>query len=104
MTFNHPYFLLLLLALPVLSWLSGRRGKPPAFGYSSTQLVRGILYVTKSQSAPFPWALRWIALGLMIVALSQPRLTKSETRVSASGVDIVVAVDLSGSMLSQDFV
>src|SRR5258705_5744298 len=40
----------------------------------------------------------------MIVALSQPRLTKHETRVSASGVDIVVAIDLSGSMLSQDFV
>jgi len=104
MTFNHPYFLLLLLALPVLSWLSGRRGKPPAFVYSSTQLVRGILNVTKSQSGTFLWALRWLALSLMIVALSQPRLTKSETRVSASGVDIVVAMDLSGSMLSQDFV
>jgi Ca-activated chloride channel homolog len=104
MTFNHPYCLLLLLALPVLSWLSGRRGKPPAFVYSSTQLVRGLLNVTKSQSGSFLLALRWAALALMIVALSQPRLTKSETRVSASGVDIVVAIDLSGSMLSQDFV
>ena len=39
----------------------------------------------------------------MIVALAQPRLTKSETKVSASGVDIVVALDLSGSMASEDF-
>src|SRR5437899_8532255 len=104
MTFNHPYLLFLLLALPILSWLSGRRGKPPAFVYSSTQLVRGILNVTKSQSGAFLSALRWAALALLIIALSQPRFTKSETRVSASGVDIVVAIDLSGSMLSQDFV
>src|SRR5436190_18327040 len=104
MTFNHPYFLLLLVLLPLLSWLSGKRGKPPAFVYSSTQLVRGILNVTKSQSGSFLATLRWLALALMIIALSQPRLTKSETRVTASGVDIVVAIDLSGSMLSQDFV
>src|ERR1041385_157068 len=103
MSFNHPYWLLLLLALPLLSWLSGKRGKPPAFVYSSTQLVRGILNVTKSQSGAFLWTLRWAALALMIVALSQPRLTRSETKVTASGVDIVVAIDLSGSMLSQDF-
>jgi Ca-activated chloride channel family protein len=103
MSFNHPYWFLLLLALPVLSWLSGKSGKPPAFVYSSTQLVRGILNVTKSQSGAFLSALRWGALALMIAALTQPRLTKSETKVSASGVDIVVAIDLSGSMLSQDF-
>jgi Ca-activated chloride channel family protein len=40
---------------------------------------------------------------LLIVALAQPRLTKSTTEVKASGVDIVVAFDLSGSMLSEDF-
>ena len=48
--------------------------------------------------------LRWLILALFIVALAQPRLTKSETTVKASGVDIAVAFDLSGSMLSEDFV
>src|SRR5206468_787897 len=38
-----------------------------------------------------------------IIALAQPRLTKSETSIKASGVDIAVAIDLSGSMLSRDF-
>ena len=38
-----------------------------------------------------------------MVALAQPRRTKSETKVSASGVDIVVAIDMSGSMQSEDF-
>jgi Ca-activated chloride channel family protein len=48
--------------------------------------------------------LRWLTLALFIIAMAQPRLTKSETKVTASGVDIVVAIDLSGSMASEDFV
>ena len=103
MTFAHPYFLLLLLLLPVLSWLKGKRGEPPAFIYSSVQLVRGILNITRTRSGGFLSALRWLALALFIVALAQPRLTHSETRVTASGVDIVVALDMSGSMVSEDF-
>ena len=103
MTFAHPYFLLLLLLLPVLAWLKGRRGQPPAFIYSSVQLVRAVLNVTRSRSGGLLAALRWFALGLFIIALAQPRLTSSETRVSASGVDIVVALDMSGSMASEDF-
>jgi Ca-activated chloride channel family protein len=47
--------------------------------------------------------LRWLAVALFIVALAQPRLLRSETRISASGVDIVVALDMSGSMASEDF-
>jgi len=103
MTFGHPYFLLLLLLLPLVAWLKGRRGEPPAFVYSSVQLVRGILNITPAKSGGFLSALRWLTLGLLIIALAQPRLTKSETKVSASGVDIVVALDMSGSMVSEDF-
>jgi len=103
MTFGHPYFLLLLSLLPLLAWLKGRRGDPPAFVYSSVQLVRGILNITPAKPGGFLSALRWLALMLFIVALAQPRLTKSETKVTASGVDIVVALDMSGSMISEDF-
>src|SRR5437588_944567 len=103
MTFAHPYFLLLLLLLPFLAWLKGKRGKPPAFIDSSVQLVRPILNVTRSRSGAFLAALRWLTLCLFIIALSQPRLTKSETKITASGVDIAVALDLSGSMISEDF-
>jgi Ca-activated chloride channel family protein len=59
--------------------------------------------VTRSRSGAFLAALRWLALVLFIVALAQPRLTKSETTVRASGVDIAVAIDLSGSMQAPDF-
>ena len=103
MTFGHPYVLLLLLLLPLLAWLKGKQGKPPAFVYSSVQLVRGILNVTRTRSGAFLAALRWLILAMLIIALAQPRLTKSETRVTASGVDIVVALDMSGSMASEDF-
>src|SRR5436190_23308333 len=103
MTFGHPYFLLLLLLLPALAWLKGKRGEPPAFVYSSVQFVRSILNITRTRSGGFVSALRWLVLALFIIALSQPRLTKSETKVSASGVDIVVALDMSGSMISEDF-
>lgn len=103
MTFAHPYFLLLLLLLPVLAWLKGKRGEPPAFVYSSVQLVRGILNLSRTRAGGFLSALRWLALALCILALAQPRLTKSETKVTASGVDIVVALDMSGSMISEDF-
>jgi len=103
MTFGHPWFLLLLLVLPLVAWLKGRRGEPPAFVYSSVQLVRGLLNITRDRSGGFLWALRWLALALLIIALAQPRLTKSETKVTASGVDIVVALDMSGSMISEDF-
>src|SRR5215468_6373567 len=103
MTFAHPYFLLLLLLLPALAWLKGKRGEPPAFVYSSVQLVRGILNISRAKSGGFLSALRWLALALFIIALAQPRLSRSETKVTASGVDIVVALDMSGSMISEDF-
>lgn len=104
MTFAHPYFLLLLLLLPVLAWLKGRRGRSPAFLYSSVRLLAGLTHARHSRAGAFLAALRWLVLVLFIIALAQPRLMKSQTTVKASGIDIVVALDLSGSMVSEDFV
>ncbi len=103
LSFGHPYLLFLLLLLPLLAWLKGRHGNRPAFVYSSVQLLRAILNVTRTRAGGFLAALRWIILALFVIALAQPRLTRSETKVSASGIDIAVAFDLSGSMLAEDF-
>ncbi len=100
--FAHPLLLLLLLALPLLAWLKGRRGRQAAFIYSSVQLVKGIIGINKSSAGSILLKLRWLALALFIVALAQPRFVLSETRITASGVDIVVALDLSGSMDAED--
>src|SRR5277367_5996797 len=104
MAFAHPYLLLLLLLLPLLAWLKGRRGSPPAFLYSSVKLVEGLTNIRRTRAGFFLATLRWLTLAVFIFALAQPRLTKSTTTVKASGVDIVVAFDLSGSMMSEDFV
>src|SRR5580765_8465285 len=104
MAFAHPWLLLLLLLLPLLAWLKGRRGAVPAFLYSSLKLVEGLTGARRSRAGAVLAALRWLVLAVFIVALAQPRLAKSTTEVKASGVDIVVALDLSGSMISEDFV
>jgi Ca-activated chloride channel family protein len=102
MKFAHPWVLSLLLLIPLLAWLRGRRGRQPAFLYSSVQLVKGIIGITRSSAGSILPKLRWLALALFIVALAQPRLTHSETSISASGIDIVVALDMSGSMAAED--
>ena len=104
MVFAHPWLLPLLLLLPLAAWLKGRRGKAPAFVYSSVKLVAGLTGAQRSRAGALLAALRWLALAVLIVALAQPRLAKSTTEVKASGVDIVCALDLSGSMISEDFV
>jgi Ca-activated chloride channel homolog len=103
MSFAHPYLLLLLLLLPLLAWLKGRRGRPPAFLYSSLQLVEGLTRARRSRAGAVLAALRWLVLASFIVALAQPRLLKSSTTVKASGIDMVVALDMSGSMELPDF-
>ena len=104
MAFAHPYLLLLLLLLPLLAWLKGRRGSPPAFLYSSVKLAEGLTSIRRSRAGAWLAVLRWLVLALFIVGLAQPRQTNSHTEVKASGIDIIAALDLSGSMISEDFV
>ena len=103
MSFAHPYLLLLLLLLPILAWLQGKRGQNSAFLYSSVQLVKPLSGLTRSRAGRILLMLRWVALTLFIIALAQPRFIKGESSSRASGIDIVVAVDLSGSMAAEDF-
>jgi len=103
MTFAHPYLLWLLLALPLLAWLKGRQGRRAAFLYSSVRLVQPDDRPARFSAGGILASLRWLALALFVVALAQPRVTETETTVNASGVDIVVALDMSGSMEAMDF-
>lgn len=102
-TFANPWFLLLLLLLPLIAWLRGKRGEPASFIYSSVQLVRPIAGLTKSHAGRILGTLRWFSLVAFIIALAQPRLIEGDAKIRASGVDIVVAIDLSTSMAAEDF-
>ena len=103
MTFAQPWLLLLLLLLPLLAWWRGKRGQQAAFLYSSVQLVKSVANLNRSSAGQFLAAMRWLSLALFIVGLARPQLVESESSVKASGIDIVVALDLSGSMESEDF-
>ena len=103
MRFAHPWFLLLWLVLPLLAWLTGRLGGQPAFLYSAVSLVKGISGITRSHVGGILLKLRWLALALLIAGLARPQVGEGELSVKASGIDIVVALDLSTSMMSEDF-
>jgi Ca-activated chloride channel family protein len=103
MTFAHPWFLSLLLLLPLIAWLKGRLGQDAAFLYSSVQLAKGITNISRSRAGSLLPKMRWLALALLIVAFARPQFGHGQSKVTASGIDIVLALDLSGSMAAEDF-
>jgi Ca-activated chloride channel homolog len=103
MTFAQPYWLLLLPLIPVLAWMKGKRGQEAAFLYSSVQLVKGITGISRSRVGQILLRMRWLALALFVVGLARPQVGEGQATVRASGIDIVVALDLSGTMASEDF-
>ncbi|MCS7336699.1 MAG: VWA domain-containing protein [Verrucomicrobiae bacterium] len=104
MTFGRPYLLLLLALVPLIAWLKGRAGLQPAVIYSAVGFFKGMARHARSRAGRILFALRWLTLCVLVLACSQPRLIKPGATVKASGVDIVIALDLSGSMESEDFV
>ena len=103
LTFAQPWFLLLLLAIPLLAWLRGRSGPAAALTFSSTSALRSLGKSSAARAGKFLRALLLIALAFFAVAMARPQLGKSLTQVEASGIDIMLALDVSGSMLTKDF-
>jgi Ca-activated chloride channel family protein len=103
LTFAHPWLLLLLLALPVLALLQGGRGAAPAVIFSSLHPLRSLGRARRSRVGAWITSLLLLALALLIVALARPQLGKVISRVEASGIDILLALDVSRSMLAEDF-
>ncbi len=101
-SFGSPQWLWLLLAIPVLAFLRARRGPRAAVTYGSTQLVREVGRTTRSRLGGLLPYLRIPAIALLVVALARPQARHASTSVQASGVDIMLALDVSGSMASLD--
>ena len=102
-TFADPVWLWLLLLLPLAGWLKGAPGAPPAVVYSSLSLVRRFQRIAPQKAGRLLLLLRWLALAMCILALARPQWGEGKQRIRASGIDIVVAMDLSDSMLAEDF-
>jgi Ca-activated chloride channel homolog len=101
--FSEPLWLLLLLLLPVLAILAGKSGRGAAVRFPSTLLVAQVAAFVRQRPGRWRAALRWLALALLIVALARPQTGEELTSTRSSGVDIVIAVDLSTSMWAHDF-
>lgn len=101
--FRDPWLLWALLAIPLLMLLKGRTGRTASLIFSSTAIARDVTRQAKSRAGGFLFFLRLLAIAALIIALARPQLGKGHSEVEASGIDIVLAVDVSGSMAALDF-
>jgi len=103
-----PWFLTLFLVLPFLGALTlvaWKRHKPAALRYADIRLAKpnGTVLSWKVIARRLLPVARLFALALMIVALSRPQIVNAQQVVKGEGVDISLAIDISGSMASLDF-
>ena len=101
--FAQPYQLILLGLVPILLWwyITGYQRKQASIMVSTTATFSA-LSSWKTTLRHVPFALRMLALICLIVALARPQKRNDEQMVSGEGVDIVLCMDVSGSMLAQD--
>lgn len=103
MRFLYPELLWLLIFLPLLALLYGRRGVGPALIFSSISVAASLGGAGKARPGALQVSLRLATLALLVLALARPQLGSSSTEIEASGIDILLAVDVSGSMEAMDF-
>ena len=103
MTFKTPIFLALIPAVFLLAW-AGRRWKRPAvFRFPSFVLLS---HVPVSWRERMRSVTRWVRYGvlvLFVIALAGPRKVSTQTVHKTEGIDIVLTIDVSGSMAAEDF-
>ncbi len=104
-TFAHPWFLLGLLLVPLMvAWYIWRyRKQEAALQHSNLSLFDGIGRSLRVRLRWLPYALRVIAVAAIVVALARPQSQLSRQEMTVEGIDVVLAMDISGSMLAEDF-
>lgn len=104
-TFAYPWVLAGLAIVPVMVvwWLWKYRKQEAALQHSSLSLFAGLKKSLRQRLRWMPYALRTVAVAALIVALARPQSDLSRQETSMEGIDIVVALDVSSSMLAEDF-
>ena len=101
--FEQPWFLL-LLALPPLLWFVGKRlQKPPVIRFAAARIFAKATTFQSSWTKALCNALYYIGCSCLIVGLARPQFGVATSRVRTSGLDIMLLLDVSLSMLSEDF-
>jgi len=101
--FANPQLLFLLLLVPLLAAIRSARGAAPAVVYSSLSALRGLGRPRRSKMGGATFGLLLLSFIVLILALARPQQGRTLTHVEASGIDIMLAIDVSRSMLAEDF-
>lgn len=103
--FNNPDYLYLLIILPLLvGWYVWRiKHQNARFQISSISPFKGLRPTFRVWVRHILLALRIFALGLLMIVLARPQSSNSWKNVTSKGIDIILDMDISGSMLAQDF-
>lgn len=104
--FEYPSLLYLeFILLPMLGWYLYReiRGKRPFLLFSAVDPLRSKENRLRGGFRHLPFILRMVAVALIIIALARPRSSSEFRKSDSEGIDIVLALDVSTSMLARDF-
>jgi Ca-activated chloride channel family protein len=102
--FEYPYVFLLLALIPLLVYIRRRRRRSErSVAYSSFRLFEGAGLEASAVKRYARTALRSAVLVLLVLALARPQTGRSESVIESEGVDILLVLDISGSMQAQDF-
>jgi Ca-activated chloride channel family protein len=100
--FQFPWALALLGLLPVYALLRGKIGKLSALTFSSAEIAREAGAKARSAAGRFLFFLRLLVVALAIIALAGPRLADYHVETETPGIDIMLVLDLSWSMMAVD--
>ena len=104
-SFANPAFLWLLALIPAagIYWWWRKKDMVTTIRYSSLRSFARAPKTLRERFRHLPLALRLLLLASLVIALARPQSTSSKENVSTEGIDIVLVVDISGSMLAEDF-
>ncbi|MGZ3900250.1 MAG: vWA domain-containing protein [Bacteroidia bacterium] len=100
---KHWFWLMLILPLMILWYILRLKKQEGEINYSSFTLFKGIKSSAKAKFRHSLFVLRLLAFALLITALARPQSRSSWKNSKTEGIDIVISMDLSLSMLAKDF-
>jgi len=102
--FANPWFLLAAVLIAGAVWVGWllRESRPTA-GFPHLDLVREIKPTVRVRLRWLPQAARILALVLLVVALARPQSGTASREITSEGIDIMLVLDVSGSMKAEDF-
>lgn len=103
-TFAHPWCFWLLLLIPLMIYWYVKQGRRQqgALQVSSIQGLKGLPVSWKARLRPILLALRILAYAALVTALARPQTSNTSENIDSEGIDIVLSIDISGSMLAED--